>query len=292
MRIARLIYNPVAGKKAFAAKLDNIIHCLQEYDWQVIPYRTTGPEDDFLPLLEGTDAIFAAGGDGTVHQVINALMLSGLDLPLGIFPVGTANDFAAHLGLPLDIAECCDVIGKGKITKVDVGQANERYFINVASAGLLTEIPHKTDTGMKNVLGKLAYYLKGIEEIPNFRPIEIELVNHGMFYRQEVLLFLIVNGCTAGGFNLVSQASINDGVFDVILVKPCNLGQLLALFLKLFRGEHLNDTNIEYFQASKLSIDCNQLVNTDLDGENGPQFPLYISVLPRALRVFAPRKRM
>ncbi len=291
MKKAKLVYNPVAGKKVFAAKLDSVIANFQSNGWKLVPYRTTGNEDGSTfskMFLEDTyNAIIVAGGDGTVHHVVNGLLGANLSTPLGIFPVGTANDFAVHLNLPQDVEECCRTIIAENVTEVDVGLANGTYFINVASAGLLTDIPHKTDVAMKNVLGKLAYYLKGIETIPNFRPIPVEIICNNKVFCEEVLLFIIANGSAAGGFSrLAPRADIVDGFFDMMVIKPVNLGQLLSLFLKLIRGEHINDPRVEYFQTSHVIISCTQEVDTDLDGEPGSGFPLEVKVIPRRLPVF------
>ncbi len=296
MKKALLVYNPVAGKKVFAAKLDSLVGFFQQRGWLLSPYRTSGiGEKGLKEVLDEAafEAVIVAGGDGSVHHVVNLLLRAGLDIPLGIIPVGTANDFAAHLGLPPEVDECCTIIAEGETTRVDIGWASGSYFVNAASAGLLTDIPHMTDVGMKNVLGKLAYYLKGIEQIPNFRPIGVEIVTRDRLVKEEMLLFLILNGHTAGGFtHLAPRASIEDGAFDVIMVRPCNLGQLLSLFVKLIKGEHINDPRVEYFQASQVIINCSQAIDTDLDGEQGPGFPLEIKVLPQRLPVFTKKFRV
>ncbi len=290
MKKALLVYNPVAGKKVFASKLDSLAGFFQQRDWLLTPYRTGGQgEQELNKVLAETafDAVIVAGGDGSVHHVVNLVLNAGRDIPLGIIPVGTANDFAAHLGLPPELEESCAIIAAGETTRVDIGWASGTYFINVVSAGLLAEIPHKTDVGLKNVLGKLAYYLKGIEQIPNFRPIGVEIVSRDRLIKEDILLFLILNGHTAGGFTrLAPRASIEDGVFDMVIVRPCNLGQLLSLFVKLIKGEHISDPRVEYFQTSQVSINCARAINTDLDGEAGPGFPLEVKVLPQRLPVF------
>ncbi|MDA8441703.1 MAG: YegS/Rv2252/BmrU family lipid kinase [Peptococcaceae bacterium] len=294
MKRARLIYNPVAGKRMAAPKLDTIINHLQAHNWQVLPYRTTGAEDteSFGKLLQEPylDAAIVAGGDGTLHHVVNALIGGNFDLPLGIIPVGTANDFAVHIGLPSDIEACCQVICQGNRMQVDVGWVNGTYFINTASAGLMAEIPYKTDVTLKNVLGKMAYYLKGIEELPNFSPIKVGFVSANGAYKQEVLLFIVMNGAAAGGFtNIAPKASIMDGLLDVIVVKPCHIGQLFSLLLKLIKGELVNDPRVEYFQTSELRVTCTPPVLTDLDGELGPEFPLEFKLLPGKLTVLTPK---
>ena len=125
----------------------------------------------------------------------------GLNLPIGILPVGTANDFGKFINIPQDIEEACKQILSSKPVKVDIGKINDRYFINVASTGLFTDVSQKTDVTLKNAIGKLAYYIKGIEELPNFRKLKIKLKSKEVDYNGEMYLMLIFNGQTAETLN-------------------------------------------------------------------------------------------
>ena len=115
-------------------------------------------------------------------------------MPIGILPVGTANDFGKFINIPQDIEEACKQILSSKPVKVDIGKINDRYFINVASTGLFTDVSQKTDVTLKNAIGKLAYYIKGIEELPNFRKLKIKLKSKEVDYNGEMYLMLIFNG--------------------------------------------------------------------------------------------------
>lgn len=292
MKLAKLIYNPFSGSATFKKQHDTVFRILQEYGWQVVPYRTKSIADIYQGLkdLEQHDyqAVFAAGGDGTIHHVINGLLKSSKTCPLGIFPVGTANDLASHLQLPNDIEQCCHIIGEDKLTKLDMGLVNGRYFHNVAAGGMLTDISYQINTGLKNTFGKMAYYVKGFKELGQIEPFKLELSYEDKTLAIEVVLFLILNGKHAGGFNVSPKASLTDGKFDVILIRNCSMKELLAVFAKLLRGQHIKSPYVEYFQTNQLLLNCDTLISTDLDGERGPELPWELTVSSQKLSVFSP----
>lgn len=293
MKKIRLIYNPISGDRSFKNRLDHVVEEFQREDFQVVPYKSIGKDgvEKAVSLLKEDDyyAVAVAGGDGTLNRVINAMKSSNIDLPIGIFPWGTANDLAAYFGIKRDIKTCCYNIINGKTKSIDLGTINDRYFINVASGGLLTDVSQKIDINLKNTLGKFAYYIKGIEQIPNFRPIQVEMKTEKEIINDNIYLFLVFNGCSAGGFDMLAKdALIDDGMLDVIAIKACLVVDLVPLFIKILRGEHLNDSNIIYMRTNRIRINCQYDIETDIDGESGPTFPVEIGVLPKAVNIFVP----
>lgn len=236
------------------------------------------------------DGIIVSGGDGTVHSVINAMFAAGADMPLGIIPSGTSNDFATFLKLSNDLEQCAKVISAGRIRTVDVGQVNgDRYFINVASAGLLSSVAHSADTVLKNTLGKVAYYLKGIEELPNFRPLKMKINADGTIFEDEIFLFLIANSGTIGSFrNIAPNAQINDGKLDLLVASKCRLPELMRLFISLLTGTHVNHKSVRYIQAKNITIECADELESDLDGELGPRLPICVTAISNKLKMFSP----
>ncbi len=293
MKKIKLIYNPKSGDARFKNKLDTIINRFQAAGYMLIPFRISNKlhiDNAFLDIDQDYEIICVAGGDGTVSSVSDAMARLDIKLPLGIFPAGTSNDLAAYLKIPRDIKTCCDIILNGIIKNVDLGRVNGNHFINVCSAGLLTDVAYKTDTNLKNALGQMAYYIKGIEEIPKFSPIKMRLIFENKVIEDNMLLLLILNGSSAGGFSrLAPDAVIDDGRMNVIAIKYSNISNMLSLFLKIIRGEHIGDPNIYYFSASKLRVECSQPCKTDIDGEMGPDFPLDIEVMHKFLRIFVPK---
>lgn len=293
MKRLRLIYNPASGDRSFKNKIDEVIEEFQKEGYQVVPYRTLGIDDieNGVKLVEKDDysAIAVAGGDGTISRVVNAMMKYGLKLPLGVFPWGTANDFAAYFGIQKDIKKCCRSIINGRTRSIDVGRINGRYFINVAAGGLLTDISQKIDTNLKNTLGRLAYYIKGLGQLPNFKPIPVVFETSDSLIKDKIYLFMVFNGCSAGGFNMLARdALMDDGKFDIVAIKACPIIELIGLFIKVLRGEHLQDSNVIYLKTDRLKIECRYDVEMDVDGEAGPIFPVELDLLHNALDIFVP----
>lgn len=288
-----LFYNPVAGGGEFKNKLDTVIQHFQSNGLLLIPWRLTSNKEIMEQAGRINPAeyhsIIAAGGDGTIHGVINAIMKLNINLPLGIFPEGTVNDIASYFNISTKTSEYCRVISSGTPRVIDVARINEEYFINVASAGLLTQTAHEVDHHLKNALGKIAYYLKTLEKLPQMQPIFLHVNADGKIYDMEIMLFAVLNGGTVGGFqNLLPEASMSDGILDFLAIKPMAISRFSQLLYSYKKGIHLNDENVFYFQARHLELDAEPRIVTDLDGEKGPDFPWKIDVCANALRVWTP----
>ena len=288
MKKVRFIYNPFSGEGSILNKIDKIIEIHEERDYQIVPFRISknkGIKEALEIVDESYSYILIAGGDGTVDVLLNAMKEKGLNLPIGILPVGTANDFGKFINIPQDIEEACKQILSSKPVKVDIGKINDRYFINVASTGLFTDVSQKKDVTLKNAIGKHAYYIKGIEELPNFRKLKIKLKSKEVDYNGEMYLMLIFNGQTAGNFKLATRSSAMDGLLDVIVIKAVQIFEVLPLFIKVLKGEHLDSNKVIYFKTNDLYIECEEGIVTDIDGERGPDFPLHIQCIKDAIEV-------
>lgn len=288
MKKVRFIYNPYSGENSIINELDNVIKLHQEVGLTVVPYRIQKGVDlsEALDIIDGTYSyILIAGGDGTVDSLVNAMKHRNINIPIGILPVGTANDFGKFINMPSDIQEACKQILDSKPVAVDVGKINDDYFINVASTGLFTDISQKIDANLKNTIGKLAYYLKGIEELPNFRKLKVKLSSKECNYEGEMYLLLVFNGKTAGNLNLATEAEITDGKLDVIMFKAIQIIELLPLFIKLLKGEHLDSDKVVYFKTDDVYIESSEDIVTDIDGERGPDFPLRIQCIKGGIKL-------
>lgn len=289
MKSVKFIYNPYSGENSILNNLDKIIKIHQEAGYIIIPYRIDKDRD----LIEAFDDfkeinysyILIAGGDGTIDNVVNTMAKVGVSIPIGVIPVGTANDFAKFLGMSSNIEKACRQILSSEVTPVDLGSINDKYFVNVASAGLFTDVSQKTDVNLKNTIGKLAYYLKGLEELPNFRKLDIKVKSKEMNFEGQMYLILVFNGQTAGGFKLANKADPSDGLLDVIIFKAISIRDFLPLFVKILKGEHLDSDNVIYFKTDNIEIECHKDILTDIDGEKGPDFPLNIKCKKGALKV-------
>jgi diacylglycerol kinase (ATP) len=271
----RLIYNPYAGRRKLVSQLDTAIRIFQEGGYEVCVHRAKSPEDieNVAAECEDVACLVIAGGDGSIHQAVNGLMKIPLNKRpyLGILPVGTANDLAYALRLRKSIPEACEVIVHGSTFEMDLGMVNDRYFVNVFSAGLLTDVSPKVDVRIKNRLGQLAYYLKGIETLPSFRPFRVEFEFEGKKYTEDAVLLLAVNGLSVGGLKqIVPRASLIDGKLDFLLVRQSGWPDTMRMLLHVVGGGKVGSDRIVQFQASELKVTTDRPVSSDLDGEWGP----------------------
>ncbi|RAU93873.1 diacylglycerol kinase [Paenibacillus sp. YN15] len=287
---ARLIYNPTSGREEMKRRLPDILQRLERGGLETSTHATTGEGDATLAAAEaverGFDVIIAAGGDGTLYEVINGMAERENRPPLGILPLGTTNDFARAMAIPKNLEAACDIIIHGHHRVIDLGKANQRYFINIAGGGSLTELTYEVPSRLKTMLGQLAYYMKGLEKLPRLRPVEIVLKSEDRELHEEVMVFLISNTNSVAGFErLCPDAAIDDGLMDIILVKKCNLVEMIRVVTLALRGEHLNDPHIIHFQSKHIQITSPDYTQLNLDGEFGGTLPGIFSVLPSHLRI-------
>lgn len=288
MKKVRFIYNPFSGENAIISELDIINKLHQEKGLQIVPYRiekNKSINEALLEIDEDYKYILIAGGDGTVDSLVNAMMEMNINIPIGILPVGTANDFGKFINMPSNVEKAVIQILESTPKSVDVGMVNDKYFINVASTGLFTDVSQKTDVNLKNTIGKLAYYLKGIEELPNFRKLKVKLTSKEMEYDGDMYLILVFNGQTAGNFKLATRADVSDGYLDVIMIKAVPVYEILPLFIKILRGDHLDSNKVIYFKTQDILIESPEYIATDIDGESGPDFPLHIKCIKGGIKV-------
>jgi len=285
-----LIYNPKAGNGLFKSNLDRIIEMFQKKRMMVIPVRTDRPallNDVFREVKKfGFRKVIAAGGDGTINVVVNAMINNEVDLPLAIFPSGTANDFAYYFDIPHDIESMVNIALEENYTKCDVGKVNNKYFINVAAMGFLVDVSQKTDPNIKSTLGIMSYYLRGVREVPKLQPIPITIKSDEYSGHEKMYFMLVMNGRSAGGFKRVGgRAEINDGLLDVLLFRELPLTELPGLLVNFMQGHHTENKNVLYFQTKKLRLESEKMISTDVDGEKGCEFPLNIECFHRKLRI-------
>lgn len=241
------------------------------------------------------DFVMAVGGDGTVNEVVNGLVAGGSDIPLAILRAGTTNDFATAMGLPTEPNGIARMVSEYRTERIDVGRINGRYFLNVAAGGLLSEIAHNVPSESKSVLGRLAYYLEGLKEISSLHfetePIRYETESES--FEAETFLLIVSNSCSVGGFaNIAPRAKVNDGLFDVCIIKAVTPVDVVPLFTQINVGTHIHDKKcVSYFQTPRLRVTDlrpSSAFGVDYDGERGDPMPLEIEVVPGAVRMLVP----
>ena len=291
MQNIRLIVNPTSGRGrgSTVAKQASQLLDKQGVTHEVIYSRS--PDDPARLARESirdrTAAVVAIGGDGLVSQVAGELVET--DTPLGIIPAGRGNDFARGLGIPLDIVGACATIVTGHQQRVDVGQANGRYFFSVAVIGLAAEINRKANTFTKlrvNALYSLLTVITIFTDEP--QPFTVEYEGH----RRRCYSWMIAVGNTwssARGMALVPAARPDDGQLDACIINGMGKFELLlSVFPKVFRGRHLYHTGVDTIRGREMTIESDRPCDMYADGERIGPLPVILKAVPQALSVFVP----
>lgn len=278
MKRARIIYNPTSGRELFKRHLPEVLEKLEKAGYETSCHATTGAGDATnaarIAVERKYDLVVAAGGDGTINEVVNGLAEQEYRPTLGIIPVGTTNDFARAIGVPRNIDGACDVIVEGNSVPIDIGRINDKYFVNIAGGGRLTELTYEVPSKLKTMLGQLAYYLKGMEMLPSIRPTEVSIEYDGKLFEGEIMLFLVSLTNSVGGFEkLAPDSSMNDGLFDLLILKKANLADFIKVATLAIRGEHINDPHVLYTKANRVKVNPTEKMQINLDGEYGGLLP-------------------
>lgn len=242
-------------------------------------------------LDAGATRIIAGGGDGTINAVTNALVKKGTKKPradLGILPLGTANDFAHGLGLPVrDLPRCLEIACTGTPRLFDVGRADARNFINVTSGGFGAEITATTPADMKKVLGGGAYTIMGIVKAFNLEPYEARLLVPGEDPIDLAMLFMAVGNSrlAGGGYEVAPQAVTDDGLLDLSVVQHGGGVDLARLKEEIDKPDDPGNRYVYYRQLPEFTLESNRDLHFNLDGEPILTRRVTFSVLPQHIGV-------
>jgi diacylglycerol kinase (ATP) len=251
-------------------------------------HATTAAGDARTLARRAVDAgyrmVVAAGGDGTINEVVNGL--AGADVALGILPVGTMNVFATEMGIPNNLQKAWKIIEEGRTRRIDLARANDQYFVQLAGVGLDAQVVQSTSANFKKNFGPLSYVIS-TAQIAARRPPRLIVEADGKTIDGSFVL--VGNGrYYAGPFAFFSDARIDDGKLDVLIFK--NLGYLdIARYLGgILIGAHTGWTDVEYFQTRKASVRSDEEVPIEVDGELAGKLPATFRISSRKLRVVVP----
>ena len=215
----------------------------------------------------GVDVVAAAGGDGTVNEVVNGL--DGFDVPLGIIPLGTANDFARQVGIPADPDHAMDVILQRNPRRLDTASLNGRRFLNVSTGGVGAEATAETPAGAKDSLGPMAYAISGMRKLAEFKPYSASFTSPDFSFEGEFLMFAVgLMRSTGGGTMVTPRASVTDGLIDLCIVEAMSRREFASTALKVKRGEHVGLPGVHYAQLKSVTIDGPEAFFVNIDGES------------------------
>ena len=238
-------------------------------------------------VQQGYEVIVAAGGDGTINEVVNGLEEAGDRVALGILPIGSVNVFSMELGIPGQIDRAWEIIAEGHTRKVDVASANGHRFIQLAGVGLDAQIVENTAWESKKLLGPLSYVLTATQMMGR-KPPKIRVHSEGG-KTVEGSFVLIGNGKFYGGpFSIFKEAKLDDGLLDVCVFQQQTPLAMARYFQGILTGSHMKFDDVRYFQTPRVEIEADEKVPIEVDGELLGNLPCEFKIEPRQLRVLAP----
>ncbi|TGE75730.1 diacylglycerol kinase [Weissella confusa] len=284
MKRARIIYNPTSGREAIRRDLVDILNVYEKAGYETSAFATTAEPNSALNEARraaeaGFELLVAAGGDGTINEVVNGIAPLEKRPMLAIIPAGTTNDYARALRIPReDPLEAARVILKGKASQMDVGQANDTYFINIAAGGSLSELTYSVPSKLKSMYGYLAYVVKGAEMLTRVAPMNLRVeYDNGVFEGRSSMFFLALTNSVGGFEQIVPDAQLDDGKFTLLVVKTTKFAEILQLISEVLTGKHVDNPNLLYVKSENVTIkplDENAKVMINLDGEYGGDAPV------------------
>lgn len=286
-RRALMLVNPNArsGARAF-----DTLPRFAELGLDVTVERFSSPAEvspDIIRRAADVDLVIVCGGDGTVASAALGVLETGL--PLGILPLGTANDLARTLSLPLDLRAAADAIARGRTRRIDVGLVNDQAFFNVASIGLSAELARRLTSIDKRRWGSLAYAYRALQVLASSRPFHLEIENRSGIWRKRTLQLAVGNGRHYGGGQVVhADASIDDGHLDLYSLSPGAVWKLALMFDRFRSGRHGAWDEVLTAKCTDFWVRTDKPMPVNTDGDLITETPAHFVVRPDAVSVFVP----
>ncbi|MGC0420440.1 diacylglycerol kinase [Embleya sp. AB8] len=282
--------NPTAGRGRGLKAASTAADLLRERG--LTPHQVSAPDAAAgiarlrTVVRSGVAAVVAVGGDGTVAAALQAV--AGTDTPLGVVPIGSGNDFARALDLPLgDVAAAAHVVADAHTRPVDLGRVGERWFGTILCTGFDSRVNERANT-MTWARGRTRYNAALLAELGALRPVEYELELDGKPHYVEATLIAVGNGRSyGGGMRMCPDADLADGRFDITVVAGCGRAELLRVFPKVYSGRHINHPLVTVHRAATVSLTARGLSGW-ADGERLGALPLTADCEPAAIRVLVP----
>ncbi len=294
MRRTCIILNPVAGKlrdlDAVVARLAR----LPNAEIRLTGRRGSGARFARTALRKGCDIIVAAGGDGTLNEIINGIGENLKDARVGLIPLGTGNDFARTIGVPVDLEDAIDLIAAGPTRSVDLVRVTSdevRYFVNVSAGGFSGLVDEKLTPKMKKTWGPLSYLRSAAAALPELRAYRTTLaLDNTESLMLDLYNVVVANGrYVAAGTLIAPEAVIDDGLLDIVLIPQRSGPELALLAAQVAMGTHLSSDAIVFRRAANVTVNSKPGMWFNVDGELVGNEPARFEILPRALRFIAPK---
>ncbi len=268
-----IIVNPCSGMAKMYTELLKVVEVFSSGGYLVTVYPTKfkGDATEFVKNLNHNDfdLVVVCGGDGTLNEVIEGIMVSKCNIPLGYIPSGTLNEWSSGLNISRNIETAAKDILNGKTIPLDIGKFNDKYFSYTASFGAFTSASYSAPQEIKNILGQSAYFFEGIKSLGTIKPIKMKITTDEKTIEGDFLFGAISNSLSVGGIIKYDKTpvALNDGIFEVILIRnPDNIVKLQPLVDGILKHE-FDREGMEFFRTNKLVVESAEEVSWTLDGE-------------------------
>jgi diacylglycerol kinase (ATP) len=289
-----IILNPSAGS---VRDLDDVVARLKRLpnaEVRLTGRRGSAARFARTAIQKGRRLIVAAGGDGTLNEVVNGIGENVRAVRVGLIPLGTGNDFARTIGVPADLEAAIDLVAGGNARRVDLVRVTSdevRYFVNVSAGGFSGLVDEKLTPAMKKTWGPLAYLRSAAAALCELRAYRTTLAfDNAESLTLDLYNVVVANGrYVAGGRIIAPKASIDDGLLDIVLVRQRPAPELALLAAQVAMGTHLSSDTVVFRRAAKLTVNSKPRMSFNVDGELVGSEPARFEILPRALRFIAPK---
>ena len=268
------IINPTSGKGNIANYANEIKHNLEKQNMEVnmqLTKKGYNAKKIILDNIEGQDLILICGGDGTFNEAVSSIMETGVQISIAYIPLGTTNDLARSLNMPIKDISITKKLLESKAKVLDIGKFNEdRYFTYIAAFGVMTDVSYKTSQKAKNKYGKIAYYLKAIKELIKIPTYKVKIKFDEEELEGEFIYGGISNSMSIAGFKWFNEEDIDlsDGKFEAIFIrKPKKLSGYFRLINDFRHKDYMVNRDFVYFKASNIQIQTDKNVAWTIDGE-------------------------
>ncbi|MGH2584846.1 MAG: diacylglycerol/lipid kinase family protein [Dehalococcoidia bacterium] len=291
---ARLIANPAARTLPSRDRLVIAPAWLRLHGWEVDSFRSESSAHATALAREaaeqGYDAVIAAGGDGTVNDVVNGI--AGTETALAVIPGGTANVWSRETGTPSHPGSVAAMLEGGRRARIDLGLAGERYFLLMTSLGLDSAVVAMVTGAAKSRHGRLAYIARGLQEALHYRGVDAEITADGETWRMPLLVALLGNTRSYGGLISISnRAHAADGLLDLVTYRAAGVAPFALDLARTAVGRHAGKGGTRYRHVREAFITTTPAVPVQADGEIVGSTPMRFTIVPRALTVILPPDR-
>lgn len=274
MKRLLFIYNPMSGQGKVKANLSDMVDIFVKAGYEVTCYPTQASRDAVRKAECDAglyDLVVTSGGDGTLDEVVTGIMHGGHRVPIGYIPAGSTNDYGSSLGIDKHFTDAAEIAANGNPYTVDIGGFGSGYFVYVAAFGIFTKVSYATPQDRKNTFGHSAYLVEAAKELTDIPSYMMQVEYDGNVIYDEFIYGMVTNSTSVGGMTgiIPGDIKLNDGVFEVNLVKnpknPIELSEIVAYLT----GTRKESTLVYSFQTSELHLKSADEIPWTLDGEYG-----------------------